>query len=369
MVNSTTIVSNKNQKTAEKLFYYGLFGVVGLHYFYVGKSKQGRYHLILTFFLLIFTYAFCSSSIHTNTGELITFGEKISFTLKTWLPFMLAGIPTLIKIKTGTFQDKFGLPLHRFSSPACTATAAAPEAYKISHDGESVPSFDMDFFVSNFPPCTDIVLCKAIYIAVYHGKCSTSLLQRKLQLSYPSAALIMDKLEQLGVVGPYIGAHPREVLVTVEQLPEFISNPSVQAELSLTDSQNQDSMYTKMSDSDFDQMDGHTFEKFCADVLRKNGFSDVEVTVGSGDFGTDILAKKDGITYAIQCKCYSGNIGIAAVQEANSGRDYYNAMVGAVMTNRYFTPQAKVQAEKSKILLWDRDRLNEMIHQAQKITQ
>lgn len=114
----------------------------------------------------------------------------------------------------------------------------------------------------------------------------------------------------------------------------------------------------------FDTMEGHQFEYFCADILRGNGFTDVEVTQGSGDYGIDVIAQKDGVTYAIQCKCYTGNIGIAAVQEANSGRDYYNAMVGVVMTNRYFTPQAKEQAQKSKILLWDRDILNSMIAQA-----
>lgn len=110
----------------------------------------------------------------------------------------------------------------------------------------------------------------------------------------------------------------------------------------------------------FDVMEGHQFEYFCADILRKNGFINVEVTQGSGDYGIDVLAQKDGVSYAIQCKCYTGNIGIAAVQEANSGRDYYNAMVGVVMTNRYFTPQAKEQAKISKILLWDRDALNAM---------
>ena len=30
-------------------------------------------------------------------------------------------------------------------------------------------------------------------------------------------------------------------------------------------------------------MDGHDFEYFCADLLRKNGFDKVEVTKGSGE--------------------------------------------------------------------------------------
>lgn len=111
----------------------------------------------------------------------------------------------------------------------------------------------------------------------------------------------------------------------------------------------------------YDTMDGHEFEYFCADILKHNGFIDVEVTRGSGDYGIDILAKKDDITYAIQCKCYSSNIGNKAVQEAYSGKDYYKCMIGAVMTNRYFTPAAKNTATQNKILLWDRDKLDEFI--------
>ena len=73
--------------------------------------------------------------------------------------------------------------------------------------------------------------------------------------------------------------------------------------------------------SRMDELDGHDFEFFCADLLRTQGFIDVEVTRGSGDFGVDILAEKDGVTYAIQCKCYTAPVGVKAVQEAYAGRD------------------------------------------------
>lgn len=106
-----------------------------------------------------------------------------------------------------------------------------------------------------------------------------------------------------------------------------------------------------------DEMKGHDFEYFCADLLRENGFLDVEVTKGSGDYGVDILAEKDGVTYAVQCKCYTDAVGVKAVQEIYAGRDYYDRMVGAVMTNQYFTAPAVQAAKKLKILLWDRGYL------------
>ena len=109
-----------------------------------------------------------------------------------------------------------------------------------------------------------------------------------------------------------------------------------------------------------DEMEGHDFEYYCADLLRNDGFSSVEVTKGSGDFGVDILAERDGITYAFQCKCYDKPIGVKAVQEVYAGRDYYNRMVGVVITNQYFTQPAVEMAEKLKIILWDRDYVDLM---------
>lgn len=113
-----------------------------------------------------------------------------------------------------------------------------------------------------------------------------------------------------------------------------------------------------------DDMDGHTFEHWCADLLKKAGFQDVEVTQGSGDQGVDILALKDGIKYAIQCKCYSSDLGNKPVQEVNTGKTIYRCQIGAVMTNRYFTAGGKEAAEATGVLLWDRDKLESMLKQA-----
>lgn len=113
----------------------------------------------------------------------------------------------------------------------------------------------------------------------------------------------------------------------------------------------------------FDTLEGHEFEYYCADLLQKKGFIEVEVTKGSGDYGADILAEKDGVTYAIQCKCYTTPIGIKAIQEAYAGRDYYDRMVGAVLTNQYFTTPAVEAAKKLKILLWDRGYLESMLEE------
>jgi len=107
----------------------------------------------------------------------------------------------------------------------------------------------------------------------------------------------------------------------------------------------------------FDEMNGHEFERFCVKLLLQNGFDMAKKTAGSGDFGVDILAEKDGITYAIQCKCLAKDVGNTAVQEIFSGREYHKSHIGAVLTNRYFTKAAKNTAKRTGIILWDRDWL------------
>lgn len=66
----------------------------------------------------------------------------------------------------------------------------------------------------------DPMLEEAIKVVVELGQASTSLLQRKLKLGYARAARIVDELEERGIVGPYEGSKPRQVLITKDQLME-----------------------------------------------------------------------------------------------------------------------------------------------------
>jgi len=71
---------------------------------------------------------------------------------------------------------------------------------------------------------SDDAIFPAMEIAVDSGSISTSLLQRKLSLGYSRAARIVDKLEKLGVVGPFEGSKPRKVLITREEYLEMRMN-------------------------------------------------------------------------------------------------------------------------------------------------
>lgn len=67
---------------------------------------------------------------------------------------------------------------------------------------------------------------EAVEIAIDMGKISTSLLQRRLSLGYGRAAKIIDKMEQMGVVGPQEGQKPRNILISRQEYQEMIMGRS-----------------------------------------------------------------------------------------------------------------------------------------------
>lgn len=116
----------------------------------------------------------------------------------------------------------------------------------------------------------------------------------------------------------------------------------------------------KTLEDTIDLMDGLEFERFCADVLKRNGFNKVDITPSSGDYGVDILAEKDSVRYAFQCKCYSTKLGNSPVQEVTAGKVFYGCHVGVVLTNSTFTEGAIRLAKTNGVLLWDRKKMLEM---------
>lgn len=107
-------------------------------------------------------------------------------------------------------------------------------------------------------------------------------------------------------------------------------------------------------------LEGDEFEEYCVYILKRNGFTNIKLTPGSHDYGCDIIAEKEGILYGIQCKSYSTPVGISAVQQVYAGKDFYDCMVGVVMTNSTYTLPAKEAAKKLKVLLWDGDVLEKL---------
>lgn len=64
---------------------------------------------------------------------------------------------------------------------------------------------------------TDDKLDEAIEAVIEAGQASTSYLQRKLKLGYGRAARLIDMMEEMGVVGPFEGSKPRQVIMTRQE--------------------------------------------------------------------------------------------------------------------------------------------------------
>ena len=72
------------------------------------------------------------------------------------------------------------------------------------------------------PTDDDPLMDEAISIVVGTGQASTSMLQRKLKLGYSRASRLIDQMEERGIVGPFEGSKPRQVLITKQEWQEMM---------------------------------------------------------------------------------------------------------------------------------------------------
>ena len=57
---------------------------------------------------------------------------------------------------------------------------------------------------------------EAVKLIMETNQASTSILQRRLRLGYSRAARLIDMMEQEGLIGPYCGSKPRDILIDRE---------------------------------------------------------------------------------------------------------------------------------------------------------
>jgi len=67
----------------------------------------------------------------------------------------------------------------------------------------------------------DELLPQAVEVILETKQASVSMLQRRLKLGYSRAARLVDQMEEMGVVGPFEGSKPRQLLITKEQWQEM----------------------------------------------------------------------------------------------------------------------------------------------------
>jgi len=112
---------------------------------------------------------------------------------------------------------------------------------------------------------------------------------------------------------------------------------------------------------DIDRMeDGSGFEMYLYRLLIELGYSGVYKTMGSRDFGADVVfTDSDGVRNVIQAKRYAieNPVGISAVQEVFSCMRYYKAKKAVVIATTRFTDSCETLAGINYVKLIDRTDL------------
>lgn len=87
----------------------------------------------------------------------------------------------------------------------------------------------------------DELLPEAVEVILDTKQASVSMLQRRLKLGYAHAARIVDEMEEKGIVGPFEGSKPRQLLITREQWNTMVGvNPRAVAPQECLDEPDED---------------------------------------------------------------------------------------------------------------------------------
>lgn len=89
---------------------------------------------------------------------------------------------------------------------------------KANYQEEMVP--EVEETTDNREQFDDELYDQAVQIILEAKQASVSLLQRRMRVGYTRAARLIDMMEAKGIVGPYEGSKPREVLITMEQFQQ-----------------------------------------------------------------------------------------------------------------------------------------------------
>lgn len=180
-------------------------------------------------------------------------------------------------------------------------------------------------------------------------------------LSYKEQEEIVELLTDIAIYGIENSDYNLSTIISIflhteeraKQIEAALLTRQVLSHVKITENKSEKISHKKQTEIDFDSMDGYGFERYVGHLLLKKGYKNITVTQKSGDFGVDITAEKDSIVYAIQCKYYTGPVGVNAVNEVKGGMAHYRAHVGVVITNSTFTNQAIQLARENKIVLWN----------------
>ncbi len=120
------------------------------------------------------------------------------------------------------------------------------------------------------------------------------------------------------------------------------------------------------SSSVLNGMTWQEFEMLVGEAFRRAGYTVTETGGGGADGGVDIVLKKDGEKFLVQCKQWKAfKVGVTTIRELYGVMAAGGSAGGFVVTSGIFTQEAKAFAEGRNIDLIDGSKLTAMIKNTQ----
>lgn len=111
---------------------------------------------------------------------------------------------------------------------------------------------------------------------------------------------------------------------------------------------------------DISNLSGYQFEEALCNIFEKLGYN-TEITSKSHDQGADLIISQDDTKIVVQAKYYQGKVSNGAIQEIVAAKAYYGADGAMVVTTGSYTHSAIELAEVNDVVLWDGEKLSEVL--------
>ncbi len=201
----------------------------------------------------------------------------------------------------------------------------------------------------------------------------------------------MDKVKFNGVLQEIIGQYPNidipEFLQQRLQLPsfkaeelaariekEYCQKPIRKTQPSFprslfeeTNKADKSKLTPKSSDYSIECLSEKEFELFTKWLLQELGY-EVEKEASTNGAGSDFVVTKNGVKIAVHARKFPKTYTVSnlIMSVAEKTKQFYSCQRSIILATAYFTQQAKEEAQKADIELWDRDTITAKINELNK---
>lgn len=213
------------------------------------------------------------------------------------------------------------------------------------------PLEDWIDLIALFPWWVGVILAAILYFWLHHVATASV---EPVQAGQMGAALIQSVFKGFAFVGQY--------------LVPFVC--LLGAALSAWGRQKREKLFADAGASEsisvLNGMTWQEFEMLVGEAFRQAGYSVVETGGGGADGGVDLVLRKDGEKYLVQCKQWKAyKVGVQVARELYGVMAASGAVGGFVVTSGVFTQEAKDFASGRNIELVDGAELKQIIDRAQ----